>query len=66
LKVFDIVYVMTGGNYGTNVIANEMYYEMYRYFQTGRGTAIAMVLVVLIIPVMLINVRRFQQQEATR
>ncbi len=66
LKVFDIVYVMTGGNYGTDVIANRMYFEMYKNFQTGRGTAIAMVLVVLIIPVMFVNIRRFQQQEATR
>ena len=66
LKVFDIVYVMTGGNYGTDVIANRMYFEMYKNFETGRGTAIAIVLVVLIIPVMVVNVRRFQQQEATR
>jgi len=66
LKVFDIVYVMTGGNYGTDVIANRMYFEMYKNFQTGRGTAIAIVLVVLIIPVMVMNLRRFREQEEMR
>ncbi len=66
LKVFDIVYVMTGGNYGTDVIANRMYFEMYKNFQPGRGTAIAIVLVVLIVPVMIMNLRRFSEQEASR
>jgi alpha-glucoside transport system permease protein len=66
LKIFDIVYVMTGGNYGTEVIANRMYIEMYTSFRTGRAAAIAMVLVAVIIPAMIINIRRFRQQEATR
>jgi len=66
LKVFDIVYVMTGGNYETDVIANQMYFQMYKAFQTGRGTAIAILLVVLIIPVMMINLSRFREQEASR
>ena len=66
LKIFDIVYVMTGGNYGTDVIATRLYTEMYSTFNTGRATAIAMVLVVVIIPAMVLNIRRFQQQEATR
>jgi alpha-glucoside transport system permease protein len=66
LKIFDIVYVMTGGNYGTEVIANRMYQEMYVNFQTGRGTAIAVVLIVLTIPFMIMNVRRIREQEAMR
>jgi alpha-glucoside transport system permease protein len=66
LKVFDIVYVMTGGNYGTNVIANTMYKEMYINFNTGHATAIAIVLIVVIIPAMFYNIRRFREQEATR
>jgi alpha-glucoside transport system permease protein len=64
LKIFDIVYVMTGGNYGTEVIANRMYSEMYKTFDTGRAAAIAIVLVVVIIPAMMINIRRFQEEEA--
>ncbi len=66
LKIFDIVYVMTGGNYGTEVIANRMYLEMYGSFQSGRATAIAIVLIVVIIPAMIYNIRRFQEQEAIR
>jgi len=66
LKIFDIVYVMTGGNYGTEVIANRMYVEMYNSHQTGRATAIAVVLILVIIPAMIYNIRRFQEQEAIR
>ena len=66
LKLFDLVYVMTGGNFKTDVIANRMYTEMYKNFNVGRGTAIAVVLVVAIIPFIYYNVRRFLEQEATR
>ncbi len=66
LKLFDLVYVMTGGNYGTDVIANRMYTEMYANFNPGRGTAIAVVLIVLIIPFIYANIRRFLEQEALR
>jgi alpha-glucoside transport system permease protein len=66
LKLFDLVYVMTGGNYGTDVIANRMYTEMYANFNQGRGTAIAVVLIVLIIPFIYSNIKRFLEQEALR
>ena len=66
LKLFDLVYVMTGGNFGTDVIANRMYTEMYVNFNPGRGTAVSVVLIVLIIPFIYLNVRRFLEQEAIR
>jgi alpha-glucoside transport system permease protein len=66
LKVFDIVYVMTGGNYGTEVIANRMYVEAFTNYNTGRAAALAIVLIVLILPMMYLNVRRFRQQESMR
>ncbi|MBI4673265.1 MAG: sugar ABC transporter permease [Chloroflexi bacterium] len=66
LKIFDIVYVMTGGNYGTEVIANRMYIEQYTSFNTGRAAAIAIVLIAVIIPAMYFNIRRFREQEALR
>jgi len=66
LKIFDIVYVMTGGNFGSEVMANRMYTEMYINFNGGRGTAIAVVLIVVMIPFMIFNVRRFREQEAMR
>ncbi len=66
LKIFDIVYVMTGGLYGTEVIANRMYVEQYTNFNTGRAAAIAVVLILLILPAMFFNIRRFRQEEAMR
>ncbi|MBI4790371.1 MAG: sugar ABC transporter permease, partial [Chloroflexi bacterium] len=66
LKAFDIVYVMTNGNFGTDVLANRMYKEMFTFTNFGRATAIAVVLLLAIVPVMLINVRRFREQEQLR
>lgn len=64
LKIFDIVFVMTNGNFGTEVIANRMFNLIVT--DTGRSTAIAVLLLVLTIPVMIYNVRRFREQEAIR
>jgi alpha-glucoside transport system permease protein len=66
LKAFDIVYVMTNGNFDTDVIANRMYKEMFNYRQFGRAGAIAVVLLAAIVPVMLININRFRRQEEIR
>jgi len=66
LKVFDIVYIMTNGNFETEVIANRMYKEMFNVRHFGRASAIAVLLLVAIVPVLLVNVRRFREQEATR
>jgi alpha-glucoside transport system permease protein len=66
LKVFDLVYVMTAGRYDTNVIANQMYVELFITRHNGRASAIAVVLLLAIVPMMLVNVRRFQEQEAIR
>jgi alpha-glucoside transport system permease protein len=66
LKLFDIVYVMTGGNFSTDVIANRMYTEMYINFNTGRGTAVAVVLIIAIIPFIFFNISRFLEQEKIR
>lgn len=66
LKVFDIVYVMSGGQFQTDVIAVRMYREMYKFYDVGHGTAVAVVLVLVIIPFIYINIRRFMEQEAIR
>jgi alpha-glucoside transport system permease protein len=62
LKIFDIVQAMTGGNFGTQVIANEQYRQMFRAFNFGRGAAIAIVLLIAVIPVMVYNLRQFSEQ----
>jgi alpha-glucoside transport system permease protein len=66
LKTFDVVYTMTGGNFETEVIANRMYKELFAFSQPGRASATAMILFLAIIPIMIINVRRFREQEALR
>ncbi len=65
IKTFDIVYTMTAGQFDTNVIANEMW-QQFRFAQFGRASAVAVVLLIVIIPMMLFNIRRFQEQEAIR
>ncbi len=64
LKLFDIVRVMTGGNYGTDVIANEFYLQRFTYGNSGRASAIAIILLVAVIPVMIYNLRQFQERKA--
>jgi alpha-glucoside transport system permease protein len=64
LKLFDIVRVMTGGNNGTNVIANEFYLERFTYGQAGRASAIAIVLLIAVVPVMVYNLRQFRESKA--
>ncbi|GAA0978880.1 MULTISPECIES: carbohydrate ABC transporter permease [Nocardiopsidaceae] len=58
LKVFDIVRTMTGGNYGTSVIANEMYSQAFQQGQTGQGSALAVFLFVLVVPLVVLQIRR--------
>lgn len=64
LKLFDIVRVMTGGNNGTNVIANEFYLQRFTYGHTGRASAIAIILLIAVIPIMVYNLRQFRERKA--
>jgi alpha-glucoside transport system permease protein len=61
LKVFDIVFVMTNGQYDTEVIANRMYREMFTYGNYGRSSALAVILLIAVVPVMIYNVRSLEQ-----
>jgi alpha-glucoside transport system permease protein len=65
-KVFDIVYVMTGGRDGTSVVAQQMVEEFFTFNNDGMGAALAVILFIAIVPILIINVRRFREQEATR
>ncbi len=66
LKIFDLVYVMTGGRFDTDVLANRMYSEAFISRDFGMSAAVAVILLALIIPIMAFNIRRFRQQEAMR
>jgi alpha-glucoside transport system permease protein len=66
LKAFDIVYVMTNGNFKTDVIALRMIKESFLFGDFGHGSALAVILLLAIIPVMALNISRFRAQEAIR
>ena len=66
LKIFDIIYVMGKGQPGTQVIATRMYIEQFNRFNSGLSSAIAVVLILAVLPIGYINVRRFREQEAMR
>ncbi|HSM56635.1 MAG TPA: sugar ABC transporter permease [Candidatus Sulfomarinibacteraceae bacterium] len=62
LKVFDIVYVMTNGKFDTEVIANRMFVEMFTFRNFGRAGSLAVILLVVVLPIMVINIRNLRQQ----
>jgi len=64
LKVFDIVRTMTGGNFNTNVVANEFYSQTFRADNQGLGAALAVLLFILVIPIVIYNIRHVRQSEA--
>ncbi|MDI1462366.1 sugar ABC transporter permease [Catellatospora sp. KI3] len=57
LKVFDIVRTMTGGQFGTSVVANEMYNYSFRFDEKGKGAALAVLLFVLVAPIVIYQIR---------
>jgi alpha-glucoside transport system permease protein len=58
MKVFDIAKVMTNGNFGTEVLANNMYREAFYNLNIGLGAALAVLIFVSVLPIMFINIRR--------
>jgi len=64
LKIFDVVWVMTGAQFGTGVIATEFYRQSFTARNAGYGSAIAIVLLIAVLPVMIYNLRQFREQEA--
>ncbi|MCB9007771.1 MAG: sugar ABC transporter permease [Ardenticatenaceae bacterium] len=64
LKIFDVVWVMTGGQFGTHVIATQFYRQSFTNQNKGFGAAIAIILLIAVIPVMVYNLRQFREQEA--
>ena len=64
LKVFDIVRTMTGGNFSTTVLANEMYSQVFVQFDTGKGSALAIVLFLLVTPILIYNIQSLRRERA--
>ena len=66
LKKFDLVWVMTAGRFKTDVVATLFFKQAFIFGDFGVGTALAVVLLLWVAPIMVISVRRFQFQEETR
>lgn len=66
LKIFDVVYVMTGGQYGTSVVGTEFFRQFFTNRNFGYGAAIAIVLFIAISPVLVYNLRQLNKQEGFR
>ena len=66
LKVFDIVRTMTGGNFQTNVIANEMYSQTFRALNYGTGSALAIILFIGVVPIIWYNIRQLKLDRTER
>jgi alpha-glucoside transport system permease protein len=65
LKVFDIVRTMGTAYPDTGVIANEMV-TLLQKFETGRSSAFAVILFLLVLPIVIYNARQIQKQREIR
>lgn len=63
LKIYDIVKVMTNGEFSTSVIANELFDQAFINRDYGVGSALAVLLLIAVLPLMVVNVRRNRQGE---
>ncbi len=66
MKIFDIIYVNTNGNFNTNVIGNQFYQELFTNGDAGRAAAIVVMLMLAVVPIMIYQVRHFRAEEASR
>ena len=62
LKVFDIIFVTTGVNLDTSVVAVRMYQEMFRFRNFGQATTMAVILLIAVVPIMVVNIRNLRRQ----
>ena len=66
MKIFDIVYAMTGGNYKTSVLGLEFVRQLFEFGNPGIASAVIVLLMIAVIPVMVYQVRSFRKQEEVR
>lgn len=62
MKVYDIVKVTANDNFGTSVLANDMFNQAFSFRNTGRGAALAIVIFISVMPIMISNIRRMQRE----
>src|SRR6266568_935027 len=66
LKAFDVVYVMTAGNYNTDILARRMYAELYKAGNNAAASSVAVLLLIAVVPVLIFNLRQFRAVEERR
>jgi alpha-glucoside transport system permease protein len=66
MKVFDVVYVTTNGAFNTDVIGRRFFDEMFTQGNNGFASAIVVILMIAIIPILIYQVRHFRAEEASR
>jgi alpha-glucoside transport system permease protein len=64
MKTFDVVYVMTNGQFNTNILGVEFYRQLTRNFNNGAASAIVVMLLIATLPVMVYQVKQFREEEA--
>jgi ABC-type sugar transport system permease subunit len=62
MKVYDVVNVMTNGNFETQVLANDMFFQAFQSQNQGQGAALAILIFVSVLPVMIFNIRKMQRE----
>jgi ABC-type sugar transport system permease subunit len=63
MKVYDIVKVTTNGQFGSQVLANNMFQEAFQFNDTGLGAALAILIFLSVLPIMISNIRRMQRED---
>lgn len=66
MKVFDVVYVITSGQFGTNVIGLEFFKQIFQFANAGLASTIVVLLMIAVIPVLIYQVHHFKEEEAAR
>jgi alpha-glucoside transport system permease protein len=64
LKVFDIVFTVTNGNYNTDILARQMYADLFVTNQVSRGSALAVILFLCVLPLVIYNVIQLRKERA--
>ena len=62
LKLFDVIHTMTGGNFKTDVLSNRMFDEHFVYLNNGRGSTLAILIFLGVLPITYYNIRSLRAE----
>jgi len=66
MKIFDIVFAMTSGQFNTDVLGMEFYNQFFAFNNPGKASAIVVILIIAVVPVIIYQIRTYREQEALR